>query len=114
MAVLSHRIHLAHGVAESTLEVWGQDGSVLMNREEKVRPFPDMSDSDAAQQVFADYGFTADVETSPTQHLERRHLLMQRSSDIQFLKLLARRNGFLACPLRGKARCHDRAVSPPV
>jgi hypothetical protein len=93
--VLSHRIHLLHGVADSSLEVWGQDASVLMNREEKVCPFPDMSDSEAATQIFSDYGFTPQVDTSPTRHLERRHLLMQRGTDYQFLKTLARRNGYI-------------------
>jgi phage protein D len=70
-----------------------------MNREEKVQTFPDMSDSDAATQIFGDHGLTPDVESSPTRHLERRHLLTQRATDIQFLKTLARRNGYL-CYLR--------------
>jgi phage protein D len=100
--VLSHRLQLMHGVAGSSLEVWGQDASMLMNREEKVRPFLDMSDSDAATQIFNEYGFTPQVDASPTRHLERRHQLMQRASDIQFLNMLARRNGFLCY-----VRCAD-------
>lgn len=101
--VLSHEVHLRHGVAESTVRVWGQDASVLMNREERVRPFPDMSDSDVATSIFGEYGFIPDVEASPTRHLETRHLLMQRATDIRFLRMLARRNGFV-CYVRCEAQ----------
>jgi phage protein D len=94
--VLSHKLHLQTGVTASTLEVWGQDSSWLMNLEETVREWVDMTDAQVAASIFGDYGITpSDDNTeddSPT-HTEDGHSLMQRGSDIRFLRDLARRNG---------------------
>lgn len=96
--VLSQRLHLGRGVTGSTAEVWGQDASWLMNLEEKAREWVDVTDGDVADAIFADYGITpADANTdddSPA-HTEDGHSLMQRASDIQFLRMLARRGGRL-------------------
>jgi hypothetical protein len=94
--VLSHKVHLETGITNSTLVVWGQDASWLMNLTEKVKEWIDITDADVANAIFGDYGITpADDNTaddSPS-HIETGHSLMQRGSDIQFLRLLARRNG---------------------
>src|SRR6266853_1267232 len=94
--VLSHKLHLEKGTANCTLAVWGQDASWLMNLEEKVKEWVDVTDSDVANSIFGDYGITpADdnaADDSPS-HNESGHSLMQRGSDIQFLRTLARRNG---------------------
>ncbi len=96
--VLSHKLHLQTGTTASTLEVWGQDASWLMNLEEKAHEWVDVTDADVANAVFGDYGITpADDNTqddSPS-HTESGHSLMQRATDIQFLRALARRNGKL-------------------
>lgn len=96
--VLSHRLHLESGVNASTLQVWGQDASWLMNLEEKVREWVNVTDADVAASIFGDYGFSPDSanqdEDSPA-HTEDGHTLMQRGTDIQFLRSLARRNGKL-------------------
>jgi phage protein D len=96
--VLSHRLHVGSGTTGSTLTVWGQDSSWLMNLEEKVREFVDMTDAQVAEQIFSEYGITPAQENlqddSPA-HTEDRHSLMQRGSDIQFLRSLARRSGKL-------------------
>jgi phage protein D len=96
--ILSHRLHVETGVTASTLEVWGQDASWLMNLEEKVREWVNITDADVAASIFGDYGITPSSdnqnEDSPA-HTEDGHTLMQRSSDIQFLRSLARRNGKL-------------------
>src|SRR5678815_2557544 len=39
--VLSHKLHLETGITNSTLQVWGQDASWLMNLEEKAREWVD-------------------------------------------------------------------------
>ena len=44
---------------QCTLEVWGMDGSVLMDREEKLKDWPNKKDSDIASEVFQTYGFSA-------------------------------------------------------
>jgi phage protein D len=96
--ILSHRIHVETGVTSSTLEVWGQDSSWLMNLEEKVREWVNVTDADVASSIFQDHGITPSSdnqnEDSPA-HTEGGHTLMQRSTDIQFLRSLARRNGKL-------------------
>ena len=94
--VLSQKLHLEKGTTNSTLAIWGQDASWLMNLTENVKEWVDVTDGDVANAIFSDYGITpADENTaddSPS-HTEDGHSLMQRGSDIQFLRMLARRNG---------------------
>lgn len=96
--VLTQRLRLEPGVVNSKLEVWGQDASWLMNLEEKVNEWADVSDADAAAAIFALYGITPADENSsddsPT-HTEDGHTLMQRGTDIAFLRALARASGKL-------------------
>jgi hypothetical protein len=96
--VLSHRLHVESEATGGTLTVWGQDSSWLMNLEEKVREFVDVTDAQVAEQIFGEYGITPADENaqddSPS-HTEDGHSLMQRGSDIQFLRALARRTGKL-------------------
>jgi phage protein D len=93
---LSHKIHLDSGITNSTLVVWGQDASWLMNLTEKVKEWVDVTDATVANTIFGDYGITPSdqnlADDSPS-HTEDGHSLMQRGSDIQFLRNLARRNG---------------------
>jgi len=96
--LLSQKIHLETGITSSTLTVWGQDACWLMNQTEKVREWVDVTDADVAASIFAEYGITPSVqntlEDSPS-HTEDTHSLMQRGSDIVFLRQLARRSGKL-------------------
>jgi len=96
--VLSHKLHIETGTTGSSLQVWGQDASWLMNLDEKTREWVDATDADVANAVFGDYGLTPSPDNtdddSPA-HTEDGHSLMQRATDIQFLRNLARRNGKL-------------------
>lgn len=96
--VLSHKTHLERGITASTVRVWGQDSSWLMNLEEKVKEWVDVTDGAVANAIFGDYGMTPASENtsddSPS-HTESGHSLMQRGSDIQFLRMLAKRSGKL-------------------
>lgn len=96
--VLANKLHLQKGTTGSTLQIWGQDASWLMNLEETAKEWVDVTDGDVANSIFGNYGITpADDNTdddSPS-HSEDTHTLMQRASDIQFLRMLARRNGKL-------------------
>jgi phage protein D len=78
----------------STLDVLAMDASVLMNLEEKVRAWPNMSDSDIASSIFGDYDLTATVDTAQPTRQEDDVTPIQRGTDIQFLRWLAERNGF--------------------
>jgi phage protein D len=96
--VLSSKLHLQKGTTGSTLRVWGQDASWLMNLEEKTKEWVDVTDADVANSIFGDYGMTPSSDNSDDDspsHTEDGHTLMQRASDIQFLRNLARRNGKL-------------------
>jgi phage protein D len=94
--VLSHKVHLQPGITASTLEVWGQDASVLMGLEEKVREWSGLTDGAVANQIFSEYGLTpgaSNTDQDSPAHTDDAHTLMQRASDIDFLRRLARRNG---------------------
>jgi len=80
--------------AQCSLEIWGMDGSVLMDREEKLKDWPDKKDSDIASEIFSPYGFTPEVEDTQVIHDEAISTIIQRETDIQFLRRLALRNGF--------------------
>jgi phage protein D len=94
--VLSQKIHLETGTTNSTLTVWGQDASWLMNLTEKVKEWVDVTDADVAAAIFNDYGITPsdqNTQDDSSSHTADGHSLMQRGSDIQFLRTLARRSG---------------------
>lgn len=94
--VLTHRVHLPSGAAGATVEVWGQDASVLMGMTERVTVWSGMTEADVAAQVFKNYDFTSAAANGkapgPT-HSENEHALVQRGSDADFLRRLARRTG---------------------
>ena len=93
--VHGQRISLQHGGAGSTLEVRGSDTTLGMDREVRSVVWADVTDSDAAASIVNNYGYTPDVETSSAGHFEEKHALVQRATDLQFVRRLARRNGFL-------------------
>jgi len=77
-----------------TLEVWGMDATVLMDREEKLKDWPNKTDSDIAAEIFGLYGLSPETEGTETTHDEAVSTIIQRETDIQFLRRLALRNGF--------------------
>lgn len=96
--VLAQQIHLDTGTANSTIKVWGQDSSWLMNTTEQAKEWVDVSDGAAANSIFGTYGFTPDpsnLDDDSPAHTEDGATLMQRASDAQFLRALARRAGKL-------------------
>jgi phage protein D len=96
--VLGHKLHIESGIRESTLEVYGQDASWLMNLEEKTREWADVSDGQVANSIFDEYGFTAaseNLDDDSGTYTEDVHTLMQRGTDFDFLRTLARRGGRL-------------------
>ena len=79
---------------QCVLEIWGMDGSVLMDREEKRKAWPNKKDSDIAREIFQRSGFRARIEDTRVIHDEKISTIMQRETDMRFLKRLAVRNGF--------------------
>ena len=79
---------------QSILEIKGMDPTCLMNLEDKVVKWANISDGEIARRIFSNYGFVPEVEDTPIEHREDSRAMMQRGTDIQFLKMLAKRNGF--------------------
>lgn len=77
----------------STVQVTAVDPGVLMSLEEKVSIFPNMSDSEIVRQIVGAYVDNVLVAPTPTVHQENDTTVVQRASDIQFIRDLARRNG---------------------
>lgn len=94
--VVAQRIHLEHGGAGSYLEVRGADTAIVMDRRARSRVWADVTDSGAVTSVVTarDYGFVPDVASTAAGHFEAKHALVQRESDLSFVRRLARRNGF--------------------
>src|SRR5512132_1747259 len=88
--VTAQQIHLNHGGGDSWLEVQGADRSVAMDREVRAVVWSDGKDSDAVSTIVASYGLTPDVAETSGGHAEAKHSLVQRDSDLRFV----RRHGF--------------------
>src|SRR5262249_24722322 len=87
---------LEMGATDSTLTVWGQDASWMMNLTEQAHEWSAMTDATVANTIFGNYGITPAPENTDddsASHVDSGHTLMQRASDIQFLRTLARRSG---------------------
>ncbi len=92
--VVDVRAVMSNEPGHSTLDVVAMDGTVKLSLEEKVRAWPDMSDSAIAQSIFGDHGLTPDVQDTQPTRQATDHTTMQRGTDMQFLRQLARRNGY--------------------
>jgi hypothetical protein len=93
--VYGQQIRFEQGGSGSMLTVLGADSSIKMDREDKVAVWTDLTDSSAASSILSAAGLTADVETTQPGHFEPKHTLVQRETDLAFLRRLARRNGAL-------------------
>jgi phage protein D len=96
--VLAQTTHLDTGTVASNIKVWGQDATWLMNTTEQVKEWVDVTDGAVANTIFGTYGFTPDdanTDDDSPAHTSDGHSLMQRATDAQFLRRLARRNGKL-------------------
>jgi len=76
------------------LHVWAMDASVLMDRAEKLKDWPNKKDSDIARETFAAYGLDAEIVDTEVVHDEDVSTIIQRETDFRFLRRLALRNGF--------------------
>jgi hypothetical protein len=108
--VLSWRLHLDRTSAASTIDVWAQDASWLMNIDDTVTEWSGQTDGEIANAIFGSYGFTpaaGNTDNDSPSHTPDGHTLLQRGTDLQFLRGLARRGGKLcrvACTTTPGAR----------
>ena len=77
------------------IEVWGMDKSIRMDRIEVLKDWPNKKDSDIAAEIFEKYSLKPDIDTTSVVHNEKVSTIVQRETDIRFLKRLAERNGFV-------------------
>ena len=118
--VLSWR--LRHDPVAPTFEVWAQDASWLMNLDDKVAEWSGLNEPEIANAIFKKYGFVpypGNLAEIFYRGPEGR-TVVQRSTDLEFLRGLARRTGRLlrvACGRRPGQRigyfAAPNLASPP-
>lgn len=111
------RITLKHGVTGSWVEVLGSDTSAVMDREAKSAIWDSGTDSDAVRAILddAEVEYELDIEDTTGGYAEDKHTLVQRESDLRFIRKRARLNGFLfwiSCDEDGNETAHFRR--PPL
>lgn len=95
--IVSHiRPHFETIESNCYLEILGMDQAALLDAFERTASYPDSSDSDAVTEILGRYNIRAEVEETPERHKADYQLLVQRSTDWQFLRYLARRNGYVS------------------
>ena len=77
------------------------DSSELMDRQVMTKDWISRKDSDIASEIFSNYNLTPVVEDTEIVHDEEVSTILQRETDIQFLRRLAARNGF-ECYVEGQ------------
>jgi phage protein D len=91
--IYGQKLHMQHGAAGSWVEAIGGDVTLEMDREIKAKVWDKVSVADAVTAILGGYGVTPDVESLSTRHDEDNHTLVQRDTDLKFLRRLARRYG---------------------
>ena len=92
--VQGQNIHMEHGGEGSRVEIKGSDTSIIMDRETQSVAWSDVKDSDVVNSILGNYGYTADVQSTNALHETNKHTLIQRESDLGFIRRLSRRNGY--------------------
>jgi hypothetical protein len=96
--VLSWRLHLDRTSTSSAIDIWAQDASWLMNIDDNVTEWSGQTDGEVANAIFSSYGFApapGNTDNDSPSHTPDGHTLLQRATDLQFLRGLARRGGKL-------------------
>lgn len=78
----------------SWMDVIAMDATSVMNLEEVARDWPNMTDSLIAMQIFGEHGLVPVVDPTAPPRLDTDATVIQRDTDIRFLRQLAERNGF--------------------
>jgi hypothetical protein len=110
------RPHFETIEANCYLEVLAMDAAVLLDAADRVAAYPDASDSEAAEEVLGRYQIPFVGEATAARFKADHQLLVQRETDWQFVRRLARRNGYVCYfehdPDRGEVvgHFHPRAV----
>lgn len=78
---------------QSQIDVSLTDTSLLMGLEDRIAVWTDVSDSEVIERIAGAYADNTEVDSTETVHAEDGSVLVQRGTDLQFVRMLARRNG---------------------
>ncbi|WP_448612082.1 phage late control D family protein [Geodermatophilus sp. URMC 60] len=92
--VVQTELSLSEDPGGSAFTVIAMDATALMNLEEKVREWPNMPDSAIATAILGEYTLAPVVDDTQPVRTQVDTTVIQRDTDIQFLRHLAQRNGF--------------------
>ena len=87
------RPHIESILSNAYVEVLGMDAAVMLDAQERVVAWPNVTDSDVVTEILSGYQIPVEVEDTAVRYDEDRQLLVQRATDWRFLQHLARRNG---------------------
>jgi len=92
--VVRQAISVVQGGDGSVVDVFGMDSSVALDRENKAVVHSNVNDSTVVMTILAQYAMVPSVDVTNTIHTDLKHSLVQRESDLRFIRKLAKRNGF--------------------
>lgn len=101
--IVAQRFQLDATPESSQMTLVVHDDSVLLNRDEAVAVFEDLSPSDIAEQLFGDAGLEPRVETVAAAGSAFERFVVQRGTPMQTLRRLARDNGMFVYVEPGEA-----------
>jgi len=87
------RPHFEGIPSNAYVEVLAMDAAVMLDAEERIVAWPNVTDSDVVSQVLSGYQIPVQPENTSVLYDEDRQLLIQRGTDWRFLQHLAERNG---------------------
>ena len=102
--------------SDSSLELFGLDAGCLMHLEERQRRFDGLSDSAIVKQIYTEYGFVTSgdsIEATTPNRDPDRGTMLQRGTDADFIRMLARRHGFEAYVERAPGPVKAGAAAAP-
>ncbi|MDC8757007.1 phage late control D family protein [Janthinobacterium fluminis] len=96
--ITNHQVAPSNRPGESTLHVFGKDISVKLSLEEKNETYPNQPDSIIVTRLIAGYatlGLVPQVTPTTDVPIQIDRIPSQQGSDLDYIKELARRNGFV-------------------
>jgi phage protein D len=91
--VIAHRFELKARPGQSNMTLVVHDDSVLLNRDEKVAVFEDMATDEIAKSLIEEHGLTPQVDQTPASGAAFTRFVVQRGTNMQLLRQLARQYG---------------------
>jgi hypothetical protein len=94
--IVANRFELKATPDDSHMALVVHDDSVLLNRDEKVVVFEDMAAHEIAEALISEYGLVAEVDSVPASGSALTRYVVQRGTNMQLLRQLARQLGMFA------------------